>query len=276
MIAYFDSSKLLDTNSSFFFYNTKSVRVVKKDYNIKNVSLIKDAILLFDPLIKDLKLALDLKKEVILLLSYVSDEYVKYLPEVKHVLIFEKVEELALQNHNVKNYSLIKPTVSKFEPNQSQQNNQVLVLDSISEFKREDAEFLANISFDIPITYSGYKTMNNNSQFRNMMKVLHSRAFIKYFPILDYEDFLANHKYIMSFIENKFPIVIYKAIQCCSIPFLLSNRYRSWILPELQSKDYETIIEIYNNPNTIQQRQKELFDDYFEDHKEFEDIVDDI
>lgn len=276
MIVYFDSSKLLDINSSFFFYNTKSVRVVKKDYDVKNVSLIKDTILLFDPLIRDLELALDLKKEVVLLLSCVSDEYTKYLLEVKHVLIFEKVEELALQNHNIKNYTLIKPTISKSETNQLQQNNRVLVLDPISEFKREDAEFLSNISFDIPITYSGYKTMNNNSQFRIMMKVLHSRTFIKHFPILDYEDFLANHQYVMSFVENKFPIVIYKAIQYGSIPFLLSNRYRSWILPELQSKDYEVIIDIYNNSNTIQQRQKELFDEYFKDHKEFEDIIDDI
>jgi len=279
---FINQTKVPDVNMLYFFYNLEGVKIVdifKKKFEVKDITKIDDEILLFDPSLENLKLILDLDKSVTIVMSYVNEDYVPLLgrDNIKKVLIFEDLEATFLDSRKINKFELVKPTMPISE-SPVEKLDDIAVFTSIHDMKPSDNNILYEISILHRVIYYGYKVVEDNSDFKTLMGINYSPVKIRPFPIFNLKELIQKSLFTLDFSSNKFPITIFSSLEYKNIPIIFGNKYRRWIATEFQNPELQDLKEVFKNSSNnfkleIIDKQREIFKEYFKNHKPVNEVL---
>jgi len=269
-----NKSKFHSITSLYDFFDEKMqvMDASVEPLSIKRVKDKEDMFFLIDPEIEELKLIIDLEKEVVVMFTMLHEDYLDLLKssQVKQVIVIDDLDALMLKKRAFNKFAYAAPFDINEESIQSKDFKELthscLCYEDISNLTESDVSIMKSLpDYNIKTIYSGFKVITKKTDFYNLKLINDSAIVFKSFPIFEPLREINMILYTLSFPKGSFPIVAAVSAANKNIPLIFSQRYYNWVLTEFQTPSKETMNSLINveDRQDLREKQFELFTKFF-------------
>jgi len=245
--------------------------IIKSKLEIPDIIDINEEIIITDPSLEELKLITNLRKKVIVCLTYVHEEFYELLKNeyIKLILLVDDLDFVALDQRGIKNIELIYPAKDF-----AKKENKISGVSIFRDIKDSNALIIREVSECncLEVNLFGIKEIDNENTFNGLMSLVHSNVDIRPYPIFTFLEDVVSSQCTLDFIRKEFPIVSFYSIMAGNMSFIYSKRYYRWITDEWQNPNTKNILDLINDKDKFMEIQKEKMK-MFEDRKRIEEVL---
>lgn len=206
-------------NALYSFYNLKDVDYSNIKLEANNIKKLEkyEKILIHNPSKDEISFLHSLDNiEIILIFDSISTSILNYISLIKNckILIFNQMDEIFLDNNDVKNYYLINPIKEKeviLNYDDKSEENRLGIVNCFSRLKSLSLEniesLIKNNMESYTISYKGLKEVDNDNEYKKLKRLLFNNVIVSSFPILKLEQNIIDTGSIIS-LGSDFPIEV--------------------------------------------------------------------